>query len=279
VRLERARPIRFTLACVALAAGLGCSDDSPTVPDADSDGVPDRSDNCPDVANSSQVDTDGDRIGDACEVTQTLVHDEYFHPTSWEVFAVDSAGGATQVAVQGSGELGNSGFYRRMTHQHPPGSSIRVTHRLLGAEFDPATQGEIVAIDAEFDVALGSPPAAQAQVGQSLVVFQDGEIYEFPMAPIVANSWSPCIAEHLSASDFRNSQHQSPLWTRAGTPLTFGFGRRTTNVSDTSSTIVHTIANLNLYIRSRPGAEAGSAPTTGETATVGRSAPDVGSAQ
>jgi len=37
-------------------------------PDTDGDGVPDRSDNCPEIANSGQKNTFGDpRVGDACE--------------------------------------------------------------------------------------------------------------------------------------------------------------------------------------------------------------------
>ncbi len=35
--------------------------------DADGDGVPDGLDNCPQVANADQVDSDGDMIGDACD--------------------------------------------------------------------------------------------------------------------------------------------------------------------------------------------------------------------
>lgn len=35
--------------------------------DADGDGVPDTSDNCPDVSNPDQADTDGDAVGDACD--------------------------------------------------------------------------------------------------------------------------------------------------------------------------------------------------------------------
>lgn len=40
----------------------------PPNPDRDNDGVPDAADNCPDVANSDQADTDKDGVGNACEV-------------------------------------------------------------------------------------------------------------------------------------------------------------------------------------------------------------------
>jgi hypothetical protein len=36
-------------------------------PDRDGDGVPDDTDNCPDVANPDQADSDGDGIGNACD--------------------------------------------------------------------------------------------------------------------------------------------------------------------------------------------------------------------
>lgn len=36
-------------------------------PDADSDGIPDSVDNCPNDANANQEDSDGDGVGDACE--------------------------------------------------------------------------------------------------------------------------------------------------------------------------------------------------------------------
>ena len=38
-----------------------------TADDSDGDGVPNASDNCPNVANPSQRDSDGDNVGDACE--------------------------------------------------------------------------------------------------------------------------------------------------------------------------------------------------------------------
>lgn len=41
----------------------------PDVVDADSDGVPDASDNCPATANAGQADVDSDGVGDACDPT------------------------------------------------------------------------------------------------------------------------------------------------------------------------------------------------------------------
>jgi hypothetical protein len=44
-----------------------CKDNICQVLDSDADGIPDITDNCPDVSNPDQTDTDGDGIGDACE--------------------------------------------------------------------------------------------------------------------------------------------------------------------------------------------------------------------
>jgi hypothetical protein len=43
-------------------------------PDGDGDGVPDASDNCPSVANSTQDNNDGDTLGDACDNCPTMTN-------------------------------------------------------------------------------------------------------------------------------------------------------------------------------------------------------------
>ncbi len=54
----------FAYMCITPGGENTC--DAPPV-DADNDGVPDSSDNCPLVANADQADADGDGIGDACD--------------------------------------------------------------------------------------------------------------------------------------------------------------------------------------------------------------------
>jgi hypothetical protein len=49
------------------ATAIDVYDRSDATPDADGDGVPDASDNCPAAANANQADADADGVGDACE--------------------------------------------------------------------------------------------------------------------------------------------------------------------------------------------------------------------
>jgi hypothetical protein len=54
-------------AVINTTTGNTTYDFDPPPPDADGDGVPDATDNCPSTSNSDQVDSDGDGAGDACD--------------------------------------------------------------------------------------------------------------------------------------------------------------------------------------------------------------------
>ena len=63
-RMSLCARIGIVCAC-AIGLQLGC--DLPGNLDLDNDGIVDNLDNCPGIANPSQLDTDGDKIGDACD--------------------------------------------------------------------------------------------------------------------------------------------------------------------------------------------------------------------
>lgn len=71
--------------------------------DPDSDGVVSSIDNCPSVSNVSQLDTDNDSVGDACDVGASVLWSDSFETgNSWSINPV-----GTDTATTGVWEVGN----------------------------------------------------------------------------------------------------------------------------------------------------------------------------
>ena len=75
--------------------------------DADHDGIAELSDNCPDVANASQADCDGDGKGDACDDVNKIVD-----PESNVAFVIDTVRSETLVCT---GIVFSPTAYRKFT--------------------------------------------------------------------------------------------------------------------------------------------------------------------
>ena len=67
-----------------LILALACLAPECSRQDSDNDGVPDRRDNCPDIANPGQEDLNGNDIGDACETMGSMQLD----PTTLKFFSL-----------------------------------------------------------------------------------------------------------------------------------------------------------------------------------------------
>ncbi len=104
-------------------------------PDADSDGVPNATDNCPCVSNPDQADVDGDGIGDACEV---ITLDQSFD-------AVAAGGGNAHIMdsrpLGQSFTMGRTGLISKIALQvrqwasDPPSGDLRVYIMAFDGEY------------------------------------------------------------------------------------------------------------------------------------------------
>ncbi len=92
--------------------------------DADEDGVPDAEDNCIDVANADQIDTDGDGIGDECDISD---------PIPMMAFVKFTGGGGVADAENLHSKARNSFGFNIMTKQN---------HLEVHLEYNDGDQGK-----------------------------------------------------------------------------------------------------------------------------------------
>jgi hypothetical protein len=87
--------------------GDGAGDACPVYADFDGDGVPDKDDNCPNIATSNFADRDGDGVGDPCDKSPDGIE-----PEPEPVPALDGQGGEGEAAppepVNGAGQDGKT---------------------------------------------------------------------------------------------------------------------------------------------------------------------------
>lgn len=94
--VDLSSPTGAANAIISDPQGLGIILNDDILPDGDGDGIPDQSDNCPASANPSQLDTDGDDVGNACDSPPTF-------RTS-----LSTGGTGTNILLSGTGFVPNS---------------------------------------------------------------------------------------------------------------------------------------------------------------------------
>jgi YVTN family beta-propeller protein len=160
-------------------------------------------------------------------VEDVVIGDSEFALADWVV----SGGGEHTTTQEATG--GNPGAWRRTTHFGPANTA----HVLIrpGAAYDPA-QGAIQTVDVSWDRRL----LAESVALEGFLVQQNGVIYRSTERALFLPNWQTDSRAGLVASDFDNGTGGQPDFTTDGSPIRFGYFRRTT----TGQTLPHGIDNF-----------------------------------
>jgi len=121
--------ILFLIVTISILSSYLIWYDSSAFADSDKDGIPDSNDNCPNISNPVQADSDGDKIGDACDIdddNDTIVDavDEFdSDPTEWADFDFDGIGSTKDTDDDNDGisddkDLTPTPIAEKLTQQH-----------------------------------------------------------------------------------------------------------------------------------------------------------------
>ena len=155
--------------------------------------------------------------------------DTEFDDSDWVMTKIiDNTVGATATggAIKNSSG-GNPGAYRRGTHDWTTkvsGASIAFSHINPTFVYDPSTQGEIVELNYDLDMATFSAPHVGG-VGVGSALMQDGHIFTASGSTSILNTgWQ--LHEFLSkvSTDFTSQTTAGhPDFSTSGSPIQFGF--------------------------------------------------------
>jgi uncharacterized protein (TIGR03437 family) len=150
--------------------------------------------------------------------------DGNFHNGDWGALKIqDTTPGATATfTAQQSGEGGNPGAYRRVTHSYAAGT-VTIAHLRAGALYEPRVHGGVSAIDYSYDL-LGQTSLGMAYY---LLVFQEGSYYRLREPDNIGQSvWRRVNRLGLAAGDFvkvAGPGPDRPNFAASAPPLQAGF--------------------------------------------------------
>jgi hypothetical protein len=140
------------------------ADETPAL-DADGDGVPDATDNCPSVANADQADTDADGRGDACDPCPITPDQGYCPATVYQVNKGEVPSGEkialTEVLVTAVTSTHDTAWVAvKSTDPGYNGSDFSGLELDLSAISSPPARGDRITVDGTALVASGAPRLA-----------------------------------------------------------------------------------------------------------------------